>query len=176
MTVDERYPIGRYEQTEFVTQEQRVEWVQDIANVPDSIILAIAGLDETQLNTPYRDGGWTVAQVVHHLADAFLSHYSRFKWALTEENPTIKAFDEVAWAELPDAKTVSIASSLTMLGGVVDRFVTMMNTMGDPEWQKTFTHPTYGGMSLDQALGMYAWHGRHHIAQITSLRSRKGWT
>ena len=137
---------------------------------------AVAGLNEGQLETPYRAGGWTVRQVVHHVADSHLNSYIRFRWTLTEDTPTIKAYDETRWAELPDAKTAPVEVSLKLLESLHVRWVYLLETLDDEAFGRSFIHPETGeAISLERNLALYAWHGRHHCAHITSLRERKGW-
>lgn len=149
--------------------------IDQIAAVPARMREAISGLTPKQLDTPYRDGGWTVRQVVHHVPDSHLNAYTRFKLALTEDVPTIKPYDEARWAELPDSSDTPIDTSLTMLGALHDRWVRLLRLMSDAEFQRKLNHPENGTMSLDTVLALYAWHGRHHVAHITSLRERQGW-
>ena len=137
---------------------------------------AVAGLNEGQLETPYRAGGWTVRQVVHHVADSHLNSYIRFRWTLTEDTPTIKAYDETRWAELPDAKTAPVEVSLKLLESLHVRWVYLLETLDDEAFKRSFVHPETGEeISLERNLALYAWHGRHHCAHITALRERNGW-
>jgi uncharacterized damage-inducible protein DinB len=151
-------------------------WRTDLAELPARLRAAIAGLSDAQLDTPYRDGGWTVRQTVHHIADSHLNAYCRFRLALTEDAPTIKPYLETRWAELPDARTAPIAPSLEILSGVHSRLNSLLEAMTPAEWQRGFVHPEHGRtMTLWQTAALYAWHSRHHVAHITGLRARKGW-
>lgn len=173
--MDLRYPIGKYEPQPFSSAQKRL-WLQDIQFLPGLIENAIENLDEPQLNTPYRDGGWTVKQVVHHVADSHMNAYIRFKLGLTEDNPTIKPYDEARWAELKDVQSVPINMSITLLYTLHTRWHAAILHLTDQEWQRTVIHPEHRKeMSLWHLLGMYAWHGKHHAAHITSLRERKKW-
>ncbi len=148
--------------------------IDDIRLAPAQLRRALDGLDARQLDTPYRAGGWTVRQVAHHVPDSHLNAYIRLKVALTEEVPTVKPYDEAAWARLPDSK-LSIDVSLRLLDAVTERWVVLLDSMGDGEWARTFMHPEVGLTRLDQLAALYSWHGRHHIAHITTLRERMGW-
>lgn len=173
--MDLRYPIGIYEPQPFSSQQKRL-WLQDIQFLPGLIENAIENLDEAQLNTPYRDGGWTLKQVVHHVADSHMNAYIRFKLGLTEDNPTIKPYEEARWAELRDVEDVPINISITLLYALHTRWHKAILHLTDQEWQRTVVHPEHKKeMTLWHLLGMYAWHGKHHAAHITSLRERKGW-
>ena len=176
MTDDLRYPIGRVEFPAVCTPELRATWIAQFAAAPAQIRAAIAGLTPSQLATPYRDGGWTPIQVVHHLVDSHLNSYVRFKLALTEDGPMVSDYNENAWAGMPDAGSASgIEASLTLLESLHARFVTMMRAMTPEQWTRTFVHPKHGPRTLDKTLAIYAWHGRHHAAHITTLRQRMGW-
>jgi uncharacterized damage-inducible protein DinB len=159
-----------------ITPALRQSAIEKIAETPAKIRAAIKGLSESQLDTPYRDGGWTIRQVVHHVPDSHLNAYTRFKLALTEDVPTIKPYDEARWAELPDSRDTPIDTSLSLLGALHDRWVRLLRSMPDADFQRKLKHPEHGPMSLDTVLAMYAWHGRHHVAHITSLRERQGWS
>lgn len=173
---DLRYPIGRFERPAEYTPALRSLWMSQFAAAPPQIREGIAGLTPPQLATPYRDGGWTPVQVVHHLVDSHLNSYVRFKLALTEEAPTVSDYNESAWAEMADAKSTSgLESSLKMLEVLHARFLSMMRAMSDEDWKRTFVHPKHGPRTLELTLAIYAWHGRHHAAHITSLRTRMGW-
>ncbi len=151
-----------------------MEWIRTIAATPVELRRAISGLDDPRLDTPYRPGGWTVRQVVHHYADDHMNSYIRFKWALTEQSPLIKGYLEAAWAELPDARTAPVEPSLRLLESLHDRWVHAWSSLSDEDWQRTFVHPTRGAVSLEQLACLYAWHGRHHVAHIDALRARLG--
>lgn len=170
-----RYPIGRYVAPENITEETRRQWIRDIAEAPSSLAAAVAGLAPEQLDTPYRPGGWTVRQVVHHVPESHMNSYIRFKLALTEEQPTIKPYMEDRWARLPDYTGTPIETSLALMASLHQRWVVLLESMGPGEFSRTFKHPESGIVTLDQALGIYAWHGKHHVAQISSLRRRMGW-
>lgn len=171
-----RYPIGKFEPMDKVSTEQRNAWIEQIAATPQELRFAIAGLSDHQMDTPYRSGGWTVRQVVHHLPDSHLNSYIRFKLALTEENPIIKPYLEDRWAQLEDYDVTPVEVSLTLLESLHERWVTLLSRLEDAQFLLTFTNPESGDtLSLQTAVGLYAWHGRHHIAQITSLRERMGW-
>jgi hypothetical protein len=173
--LDLRYPIGKYEPQPF-SHSLRDKWLSDIKFLPDDLERAVQNLDAHQLNTPYREGGWNVKQVVHHLADSHMNALIRFKLGLTEENPTIKPYDEAAWATLNDIDTVPINVSLTILHGVHIRIVATIKDLSDVQWQRTLFHPEHQKqMTLWYLLGNYAWHGKHHVAHITSLKERNNW-
>jgi len=173
---DLRYPIGKFSWEGEATEAQRRQWIEEIAQGPAALRAAVAGLTPAQIETPYRPGGWTVRQVVHHVPDSHLHAYARFKLALTEDEPTVKPFDEVRWAELSDTKTVSLEVSLSLLESLHERWVGLLRSLTAAEYRRTFQHPEYGrALALDETLAMYAWHGRHHVAHITALRQREGW-
>ena len=173
--IDPRYPIGRFTPPAAFTPALRSEQISVLRELPARLQSAVAGLNEAQLDTPYREGGWTVRQVVHHIADSHANSYVRFKLALTEEWPTIKPYDEAAWANLPDGLRLPIDSSLLFISGVHQRLVAMLESMSDRDFDKGFNHPERGRMSLATNLALYAWHSRHHTAHITGLRERMGW-
>jgi hypothetical protein len=173
--MDLRYPIGKYEPQPFSARQKR-EWLQDIQFLPGLLETAIENLDEHQFNTPYRDGGWTVRQVVHHVADSHINAYTRMKLALTEDKPTIKPYDEGLWADLDDVKAVPINISITLLYTLHTRWYSAIRDLTDEQWKRSVIHPEHNKeLSLWHLLGSYAWHGKHHTAHITSLRERKGW-
>ncbi|MBK8496953.1 MAG: putative metal-dependent hydrolase [Chitinophagaceae bacterium] len=175
MNEDLRYPIGKYIAQPF-SKKLSGEWLIDIKNLPQHLENAILNLDEAQLNTAYRDGGWTVKQVVHHVADSHMNAYIRFKLGLTEENPTIKPYDEAAWAEMVDTQNLPVNISLTLLHALHARWYEVLKNMSNADLEKTVFHPEHKKqMTLWYPLGMYAWHSRHHVAHITSLRERMGW-
>ena len=157
-----------------MNSEDRAALIDTLASVPAKLRAATEGLNDEQLDAPYRPGGWTVRQVVHHVADASLHQYTRFKLALTEDNPTIKAFEETEWAALADSK-LPIASSHSLVEGLYVRWDALVRAMSESDFSRNFVHPVYGPMDLNKALAMYAWHGMHHIAHITALRERMGW-
>ncbi len=172
---DPRYPIGKFEPQPF-SAKQLQGWLIDIKFLPQHLENAVLNLNEAQLDTPYRDGGWTVKQLVHHVADSHMNAYIRFKLALTENNPTIKPYDEAAWANLADTQIVPINISLTLLHALHVRWVEVIQSIKEEEWNRTVFHPEHKKeMTLWHLLGLYAWHGRHHTAHITSLRERMQW-
>ncbi len=173
---DLAYPIGRFLAPDAVDASARGGFVEQIAALPSALRRAVEGLDRRRLDTRYRPGGWTVRQVVHHLPDSHLNAYVRFKLALTEEEPTIRPYDEAAWAELPDAVAGPIHLSLELLESIHARWLNCIRALPADSFARTFHHPALGVMSLDHQLALYAWHGRHHLAQVTSLAAREGWT
>ncbi|HEV3482449.1 MAG TPA: bacillithiol transferase BstA [Candidatus Acidoferrales bacterium] len=174
MDADLRYPIGNFQPVENVMDIQRRALIDAIAETPKNLKAAIAGLDEHQLDTPYRPGGWTVRQVVHHVPDSHMNSYIRFKLALTEDEPTIKPYDEARWAELADAKA-PVELSLLLLENLHKRWIMLLNSLTPSDWQRRFRHPERGMVTLDENVQLYAWHGRHHVAHITALRQRNNW-
>ena len=176
MTADLRYPIGRFTLVEPSTDAVRRAALEDIAALPARMREAVGGLSEAQLDTPYRPGGWTVRQVVHHVPDSHMHAYIRLKLALTEDTPTIKPYEEKTWAELADSR-MPIEISLELLNAIHARWVALLRVMKAQDWARTFNHPEYpeGPRTLDWLLQVYAWHSRHHLAHITSLRQREGW-
>ncbi len=172
---DLRYPIGQFETVHQPTQEQRNSWIEEVSAMPVHLRYTVQNLTTEQLNTPYRPGGWTIQQVVHHLADNDMNAYIRFKKALTEENPIANSYREDLWAELSDYREVEIETSLLLIESLHIRFVTLLRKLSLTDFQRTFSSPTHGIMTLDIATQRYAWHGRHHIAQITSVKARKRW-
>ncbi|WP_028611124.1 YfiT family bacillithiol transferase [Paenibacillus harenae] len=170
-----RYPIGRYSY-EGMTAKQREQWISEVERLPGQLKAALEGLDDDQLDTPYRSGGWTVRQVTHHIADAAMNCFSRFKLALTEPNPTIKPFNEERWAITADSLQASPSVSLAVIEGIYARWVLLLRSMEPADFDKMFYHPEKGSqIGLAYFLGFVAWHGRHHVAQITSLRERNDW-
>jgi hypothetical protein len=173
--MDPRYPIGKFTWNGPNSREQRARLIEDIAATPERMRKAVEGLTEQQLDTPYREGGWTVRQVVHHVPDSHMNSYIRFKLALTEHEPTIKPYDEAQWAELIDAKDAPIETSLQLLEALHRRWVMLLQSLSDEHVNKQFTHPELGQVSLDKNIAIYAWHGKHHVAHINALREQKGW-
>lgn len=172
---DPRYPIGRF-RFDGDGPGKRQQWIAEIGRAPAQLRAAVAGLDAAQLDTPYRDQGWTVRQVVHHLPDSHLNAYTRIKLALTEEVPTIKPYEEARWAELPDARGGDIAPSLSLLEALHQRWLMLLEQLNPADFDRRYRHPEHGRIfGLDEVLALYAWHGRHHVAHITSLRRRMGW-
>jgi len=173
---DPRYPIGPFRYDGKADAQLREQRVAEIASAPGALRAAVAGLTATQLDTPYREHGWTVRQVVHHLPDSHLNAYTRMKLALTEPEPIIKPYDEGRWAELPDVRVTPVETSLTLLECLHRRWVLLLRELGAADFERRFRHPEHDRtIGLDEALALYAWHGRHHVAQITSLRNRMGW-
>ena len=174
MPEDLRYPIGDWVRPNAVTAAARDHCIAQIAELPLALRDAVSELTDAQLDTPYRPGGWTLRQLVHHVADSHANGYVRHKLALTEQNPTIKPYDEARWAELPDS-ALPIAPSLRMLESVHARWVAMLRALPASAFARQYLHPEAGPMSLDLSLSNYAWHGRHHVAHVTALRAREGW-
>ena len=173
--MDPRYPIGRYSPPQEVTLALRQQAISTIAEAPAKLRAAVKGLSEDQLNTPYRDGGWTVRQVAHHVPDSHMNAYVRFRLALTEQEPTIKPYEEARWAELEDAKSAPVDISLALLDSLHDRWVRLLRSLTPQDWKRVFNHPELGTMPLEKNLALYSWHGRHHVAHITELRKKMGW-
>lgn len=159
-----------------LSADERRAAIDAIADAPNALRAAVANLSDEQLDTPYRPGGWTVRQLVHHVADSHMNAYGRFRLAFTEDNPTIKPYDEAKWAELEDARTMPIDVSLDLLDRMHVRLVTLLRSVPSDDFQRTLTHPDNGPMTVDALLGVYSWHGRHHVAHVTALRSRMHWT
>jgi uncharacterized damage-inducible protein DinB len=170
-----QYPIGRFQWTGKSSEADRPGWIRSIARTPSALCDAVAGLNPGQLDTRYRKGGWTIRQVVHHYADDHMNSYVRFKLALTEDAPLIKGYSESSWAELPDARSGPVEPSLQLLAALHERWVMAWESLEESEWERTFVHPGRGPLSLHQLASLYAWHGQHHVAQITGLRQRNGW-
>jgi hypothetical protein len=173
--MDLSYPIGKFNLPESVTPEMRPQLIGEIEAASAQFRAAVQGLTDQQLDTPYRPGGWTVRQVVHHVADSHLNAYVRFRLALTEDQPTIKPYDQDKWAELFDARTAPVEVSLQLIDSLHQRWVVLMRSMSDADFALRFNHPERGVMRLDTTLAMYAWHCRNHTAHITGLRQRMGW-
>jgi uncharacterized damage-inducible protein DinB len=169
-----RYPAGRFEYRGRLDDAERAKLVGQIAEAPARLRAAAAGLSDAQLDTPYRDGGWTVRQVTHHVPDSHLNAYTRLKLALTEEYPVIKPYDEARWADLADSRA-PVEVSLVLLAALHERWVLLLRSLGAEDWARQLMHPERGVMTVDELLALYAWHGRHHVAHVTSLRERKGW-
>jgi uncharacterized damage-inducible protein DinB len=174
-TPDLRYPIGRYEPKPY-SEHLKQEWLNDVKFLPQLLENAIVNLDEAEIQTPYRDGGWTVQQVVHHVADSHINAYCRFKLGLTEEKPAIRPYDEKSWAQLNDVQNVPINISITLLYALHTRWYSLISDLTLSDYERIVYHPEADKtMTLWYLLGNYAWHGKHHTAHITSLRERKGW-
>ena len=172
---DLSYPIGRFTPPAEYTPALRAAFIDDIAGLPVRLRAAVRNLTPDQLDTPYRDGGWTVAQVVHHVADSHINAFVRIKLALTEYEPTIKPYYQGKWASLPDGSTVAIEDSLRIVDALHARWTLMLGDMAPSDFSRVFVHPERGPQTIDRNVAMYAWHGQHHAAHITSLRQRKGW-
>jgi DinB family protein len=171
-----RYPIGKFDPSKAShTAEERKQLIDSIAELPASLQQAVAGLNGNQLDTAYREGGWSVRQVVHHLADAHINAYTRFKLGLTEDTPAVKPFDEAAWAELADSRITPVDASLALVENLHARWVALLRSLKPGDWERKVSHPQAGPMSLDLMLGLYEWHGRHHVAHIAGLRARNRW-
>lgn len=173
---DLRYPIGPFRYGGSASPAQRDQWLEEITAAPERLKAAVSGLSPQQLDTPYRPEGWTVRQVVHHLPDSHLNAYTRIKLALTEEEPTIKPYEEARWAELPDARTGPVGPSLALLEFLHQRWLLLLRSLQPTDFVRRYRHPEHGRMfELNEVLALYAWHGRHHVAHITSLRRRMAW-
>lgn len=172
---DLSYPIGKFAAPETITAEHRAQYIAQIAQAPAKLRNAVAGLSQEQLNTPYRPEGWTICQVVHHLADSHMVSLMRIKTALTEDNPTVKSYDENLWAKLADGAAPAIDDSLNLIEALHHRWVVLLNSLSEADFARTFNHSENGVTRLDKSLGIYAWHSDHHIAHITGLRTRQGW-
>lgn len=172
---DLRYPVGKFTYDGPPTPEQRQELLHQIEQAPANLRVAVKGLSQQQLDTPYRPEGWSVRQVVHHVPDSHLNAYIRTKLALTEEDPTIKPYAEDRWAQLADTQSTPVEVSLTLLDSLHDRWIRLLRSLQPEDWKRTFRHPDLGPMSLEKNLVLYAWHGRHHVAHVTALRERNGW-
>lgn len=171
-----KYPVGRFEAPVSVTAEQLKGYIRDIRQLPTLLEIAVQDLDEHQLQTPYRPGGWTVVQVVHHLADSHINAITRFKLALTENHPTIKPYDEAAWASLADVTNTPINVSITLLHALHTRWANLMEALPETAWERTFLHPEQGKtFNLRTQAANYSWHCRHHLAHIVKLRERNNW-
>jgi uncharacterized damage-inducible protein DinB len=171
---DLRYPVGRFERPTSVSASDRDRFIDEIESLPARFRAAVGTLSEEQLDTPYREGGWTVRQLAHHVPDSHLNAYVRFKLALTEDTPVIKTYAEARWAELPDARG-PVDMSLDLLQTLHRRWVTLLRAMDEKDWARAFRHPEWGSIRLDTTLALYAWHSRHHLAHVTELRRRNGW-
>jgi len=172
---DPRYPIGKFTFEGTLSDAQRNQCIDDIEQAPAALRLAVKGLSPQQIETPYRDGGWTVRQVVHHVPESHMNAYIRFKLALTEDEPTIKPYMEDRWAKLADVQSTPLEVSLALLDSLHDRWVRLLRLIKPEDWKRTFRHPELGIVSLDRNVALYAWHGRHHVAHVTSLRQKMGW-
>jgi DinB superfamily len=172
---DPRFPIGKFHYDGPPSESQRQSFIADIANAPGALRAAVSGLSAQQLDTPYRDGGWTVRQVVHHVPDSHVNAYVRFKLALTEDEPTIKTYAEDRWAELADTKSTPVEVSLVLLESLHDRWVRLLGSLSLEDWKRQFRHPELGVVRLEKNIALYAWHGKHHVAHVMELRKRMRW-
>ena len=173
--MDLRYPIGPFSFEGEPSEQQIKQFISDIEQAPLRLRSAVAWLSEQQLETPYRPDGWTVRQVVHHVPESHMNAYVRMKLALTEENPTIKPYDEARWAETPDVGATPIGTSLTLLEALHQRWVTLLKALRPVDFARTFTHPESGVWTIGKYVALHSWHGKHHVAHITTLRERMGW-
>ncbi len=173
--MDLRYPIGPFKFDGQPSQPQIKQFISDIERSPLELRAALGGLSEKQLETPYRPGGWTLRQVAHHVPESHMNAYVRMKLALTEQNPTIKPYDEARWAEMPDVRGTPIVTSLALLEALHQRWVTLLKALGPEELARTFNHPESGAWTVGKYVALYSWHGKHHVAHITGLRQRMGW-
>jgi uncharacterized damage-inducible protein DinB len=175
MAEDIRYPVGKWIREPQVDAAACRRFIDELAVAPAHLSAATKGLSDTQLDTPYRDGGWTPRQIVHHVADSHMNAYTRFKLGVTEDNPTIKPYNEKLWAETVDSRTAPLSLSLPLIDALHDRWVRFLRSLDDQALARTINHPERGPMTLTDLLQLYAWHGRHHTAHITGLRQRMGW-
>ncbi|HEX5226117.1 MAG TPA: bacillithiol transferase BstA [Bryobacteraceae bacterium] len=172
---DLSYPVGKFSMPASASAGDLATFVDQIAETPARMRAAVSGLNESQLDTTYRPGGWTVRQVVHHVPDSHMNSYVRFRLALTEDSPVVKPYEEARWAELVDARTMPIEPSLALLDSLHARWVPLLRSLTESDWKRIFRHPEMGPVRLEQNAALYAWHGRHHVAHITALRERMGW-
>jgi uncharacterized damage-inducible protein DinB len=172
---DLRYPVGKFRPEPDATPEKRRAWIRQIAGAPAALRQAVIGLNAEQLETPYRPDGWTVRQVVHHVPESHMNAYIRCKLALTEDNPTIKTYDETAWSKVADTARTPIDVSLALLDALHTRWVILLESLDESEFGRPLVHQDLGQVTVDWMLQHYAWHGRHHVAHITALRQRRGW-
>ncbi|MEO8430681.1 MAG: YfiT family bacillithiol transferase [Acidobacteriota bacterium] len=176
MTSDDRYPIGPFRmEGDRLAADERARSLAQIAEAPARLREAVAGFSEAQLDTPYREGGWTVRQVVHHVPDSHINAYTRFKLALTEPEPVIRTYEEGEWAKLDDARTAPVGISLDLLDALHARWMRLLTSLGPSDFERRFRHPESGPAPLDRLVALYAWHGRHHVEHIASLARRRGW-
>src|SRR5256885_6860419 len=172
---DGRYPIGKFTPVPSLSVSGGLACIDQIAAAPANLRKAFAGLNDAQLDTPYRSGGWTVRQVAHHLPDSHLNAYVRFKLGLTEDKPTIKPYMEDRWAELQDTQSTPLEVSLALLDSLHTRWVRLLRSLKPDDWKRSFRHPELGVVALEKNLALYSWHGQHHVAHVTELRKRMGW-
>ena len=172
---DLSFPIGKFQFDGPLTEDQRQKMIGEIAETPSKLRAAVNGLSAAQFDTPYRPGGWTVREVTHHVPDSHMNAYIRFKLALTENEPMIRPYEQQLWAELEDTKTTPIEVSLALLDSLHDRWVRLLRSIQPEQWKRTFRHPELGVLTVERNLGLYAWHGKHHVAHVTELRRRNNW-
>ena|SRR5579859_2121178 len=172
---DPRFPIGKFHYEGAPTKSLRQKFIGEIERTPAAIRAAVQGLSPQQLDTPYREGGWSVRQVVHHVPESHMNAYIRFKLALTEDEPTIKPYEQDRWAKLADVQTTPIEVSLALLESLHERWVRLLGALGEDDWKRSFIHPEMGVVPLEKNLALYAWHGKHHTAHVTELRKRMNW-
>jgi hypothetical protein len=172
---DPRFPIGKFHFEGPLSEDQRRSLIAEIEEAPEALRVAVNGLSAQQLDTRYREGGWTVRQVTHHVPDSHMNAYMRFKLALTEEEPTIKPYAEDRWAQLADTQSTPLEVSLALLDSLHRRWTQLLRSLKPEDWKRTFRHPELGLVSLERNLGLYAWHGRHHVGHVTELRKKMGW-
>lgn len=176
MNNDLRHPIGKFSRSASLSPQERIATIESISALPKKLRQAVSGLSESQLDTPYRDGGWTVRQTVHHVADSHMQATARLRLALTEDWPTITPYKENLWAELDDARTQPVETSLQLLDALHARWAAMLCSLNESQWSKRgYMHPESGKQTVEQVAALYAWHGRHHTAHISALRERMGW-
>jgi hypothetical protein len=175
MSDDPRYPIGRFKKTEQLSAAERADALGVLEAAPTRFREAVRGLTDAQLDTPYREGGWTVRQIAHHLPDSHMNAYVRIRLALTEDGPTVRPYNEKLWAELHDARTAPVETSIALLDGVHGRLVRLLRSVDEPAFARRFVHPEGYDGTIDTLVGMYAWHSKHHTAHVTGLRERMGW-
>lgn len=173
-SIDPRYPIGRYQPQPF-SEQQRNEWLNDIRLLPTLLEHAVSTLDEHQYDTPYREGGWTIKQLVHHVADSHMNGYTRLRLGLTETNPTVKPYEEKEWARLRDSEVLPANISITLLHALHTRWYETLKAISGEQWDRTIFHPVNKEMTLWNLFGQYSWHGRHHLAHITEAKKAHGW-
>ncbi|HKP68730.1 MAG TPA: putative metal-dependent hydrolase [Pyrinomonadaceae bacterium] len=171
--VDPRFPIGNFDKS-MIDPARRAEYIQTYSQLPEKLAAAVAGLTDEQLDTPYRDGGWTLRQTVHHMAESHMNGFIRIKFALTEDGPTIMPYDEASWANLPDT-SMPIEPSIKILDGIHARMTELLRGLTDAQFERTYVNPESGPWTVDAFIALYAWHSRHHTAHITSTRERNGW-
>ncbi len=174
MNPDPRYPIGRFARPATVSADERASNIASIAGLPGALRDAVAGLSDAQLDTPYRAGGWTVRELVHHVADSHINAFCRVKLALSEERPLLRLYDEAEWVKQADAR-LPVLVSLQLLEPLHERWVAMLRGVAAADFSREVEHPETGIFSLDTLVAMYAWHGAHHVAHVTALRTREGW-